>query len=100
MDSRAVIGAAIRDSTKESRNACSPRYLVNTCSNHLKVSGVNLYPHVGKSAPIGTQIYIMMTNAAPTAQKIVSGIFTLLSSISIRARLALPVSVAAVFLSR
>ena len=61
---------------------------------------MNLYPHVGNSAPIGTQIYIMITNTALRLQKIVSGIFTLLSSIIILARLALPVSVAAVFFSR
>ena len=42
MDRSAVMGEAISDSTKESRKAWKPRYLVNTCWNHLKVSGVNL----------------------------------------------------------
>ena len=42
IDNSAVIGEAISDSTKESRKACRPLYLVNTWLNHLKVSGVNL----------------------------------------------------------
>ena len=49
---------------------------------------------------MGTQMYIRITNSAPSEQRIVSGIFTLLSSISMRARLALPVRVAAVLASR
>ena len=43
---------------------------------------------VGKQAPMGTQMYIMMTNIAPREHSTVSGIFTLRSSMSIRARLA------------
>ena len=49
---------------------------------------------------MGTQIYMMMTNSAASEQKMVSGILTLLSSMSILAREALPVRVAAVFASR
>ena len=49
---------------------------------------------------MGTQMYIMMTKIATSAQKTVSGTFTLLSSISMRPRLALPVRVAAVLASR
>ena len=42
MDSRAVMGEAMRDSTKESRKAWRPWYRVNTWPNHLRVRGVNL----------------------------------------------------------
>ena len=52
------------------------------------------------SAPNGMAMYIRMTNAESAEQIAVSGTRTLLSSISARARLALPVSVAAVFASR
>ena len=37
MESRAVIGAEIKDRTKESLNALKPLYLVNTCWNHFVV---------------------------------------------------------------
>ena len=49
---------------------------------------------------MGTHRYIMMTKMAISAQRIVSGMVTDLSSISILARLALPVRVAAVLRSR
>ena len=45
-------------------------------------------------------MYIMITKIAASEQKMVSGILTLLSSMSILARDALPVRVAAVFASR
>ena len=45
-------------------------------------------------------MYIRMTNAESTEQSVTSGTRTLLSSMRARARLALPVSVAAVFFSR
>ena len=73
---------------------------VNTCLNHLKVNGKNLYPQVGNNEPIGTHIYIKITKRAMVAQKSVRGIFTLLSSISILALEAFPVRVAAVFFSK
>ena len=44
-------------------------------------------------------MYIMTTNAAISEQRMLSGTATLLSSISMRTRLALPVSVAAVLAS-
>ena len=95
-----MIGAAASDSRKESRNAWNPWYRVNTSSNHLVVSGKNLKPQVGKNAPMGTQIYIRITKPAASAHRMVSGVLTLLSSMSIRARDALPVRVAAVLRSR
>ena len=57
-------------------------------------------PHVGKNAPMGTHRYMRMTKLAASAHSTVRGILTLLSSISIRARDALPVRVAAVLRSR
>ena len=55
--------------------------------------------HVGNRAPMGTQMYIMMTNRAPRLQIVVSGILTLLSSMSILALEAFPVRVAVDFFS-
>ena len=49
---------------------------------------------------MGTQTYIMMTKMAAREQSTVSGMVTDLSSMSILARLALPVRVAAVLRSR
>ena len=49
---------------------------------------------------MGTQMYMRMTNAAARLQKMVSGTLTLLSSMSMRPREALPVRVAAVLASR
>ncbi len=49
---------------------------------------------------MGTQIYIKITKKAARDQRMVSGIVTLLSSMSILARDALPVRVAAVLASR
>ena len=49
---------------------------------------------------MGTQAYIIMTKMVAREHRRVSGMVTLLSSISIRPRLALPVRVAAVFASR
>ena len=95
----AVIGAEIIERRKESLKALNPLYLVKTSLNHLNVNGKNLYPQVGKRAPIGTQIYIKMTKRAIAAQKTVRGILTLLSSMSILALDAFPVRVAAVFFS-
>ena len=66
----------------------------------MKVRGVNLYPQVGNSAPMGTHRYITTTNRAARAHKMVSGTVTLRSEISIRPREALPVRVAAVLASR
>src|SRR5574344_2547086 len=86
IESIAVIGAEIIERRKESLKALKPLYRVNTSLNHLVVRGKNLYPQVGKSAPIGTQIYIKITKRAAAAQKMVRGILTLLSSISILAR--------------
>ena len=51
-------------------------------------------------APMGTQTYMPMTKMAASVHRMVSGMETPLSSMSIRAREALPVSVAAVFDSR
>ena len=99
MESSAVIGAAMRESMKESWKAFRPLYRVNTCSNHLVVR-VKSRPQVLNSAPKGTQMYIMMTNSATREQNTVSGTVTDLSSISILARDALPVRVAAVLRSR
>src|SRR5574344_1800246 len=65
MESKAVIGAAIKESMNESLNALNPLYRVNTSLNHFPVSGKNLNPQVGNNAPIGTQIYIITTNNAP-----------------------------------
>ena len=99
MDRSAVIGALMRDRTKESLKALKPLYLVNTCWNHLSVNGKNLYPQVGNREPIGTQRYMRMTKMATAEQNTVSGILTLLSSMSILPLEALPVRVAAVFFS-
>ena len=49
---------------------------------------------------MGTQRYIIITKQAAREQRMVRGIFTLLSSMSILPREALPVRVAAVFASR
>ena len=49
---------------------------------------------------MGTQMYIRMTKPAATAHSTVSGTLTLLSSMSILPREALPVSVAEVLASR
>ena len=38
MESSAVMGAAMRESRKESRNAWKPWCMVNICWNHLVVS--------------------------------------------------------------
>ena len=51
------------------------------------------------SEPKGIDMYIITTNTDTSRHRIVSGMRTLFSSIGTRARLALPVSVAAVFAS-
>ena len=96
---RAVMGAAARLSRKESLNAFRPLYRSNTSRNHLPVRWKSR-PQVLNSAPKGTHRYMRITKRAMREQRTVSGRVTDLSSMSILAREALPVRVAAVLLSR